>query len=93
MSAGEERGRRRAAVGIEDPHRPLRHRPLDPVRDGSGYPILEGNATVVYRAGTEARGDQAGGIEYAAEENAAHATLDERNTAYFKSRGVVTAHP
>jgi diaminopimelate epimerase len=63
------------------------------VRDGGWYPVLEGNATVVYRAETDARGDQAGAIEYAAEENAAYATLDEGNTAYLKSHGVIAAHP
>jgi diaminopimelate epimerase len=63
------------------------------VRDGAWHPILEGNATVIYRAETDARGDQAGAIEYAADENAAYAALDERNTAYLKSRGVITAHP
>jgi diaminopimelate epimerase len=63
------------------------------VRDGAWYPVLEGNATVVYRAETDSRGDQAGAIEYAAEENAAYATLDERNAAYLKSRGVITARP
>ena len=63
------------------------------VREGAWHPSLEGNATVVYRAGTDARGDQAGAIEYAAEENAAYATLDEGNTAYLKSHGVIAAHP
>jgi diaminopimelate epimerase len=63
------------------------------VRDGAWYPVLEGNATVVYRAQVDLAGDQAGPIEYATDENDAYATLDERNTAYLKSRGVQTAHP
>jgi len=63
------------------------------VRDGAWYPVLEGNATVVYRAEVDLAGDQAGPLRYAAEENAAYATLDERNTAYLKSRGVETIHP
>jgi diaminopimelate epimerase len=63
------------------------------VRDGSWYPVLEGNATVVYRAEVGLAGDQAGPLEYAADENAAYLALDERNTAYLKSRGVETAHP
>ena len=63
------------------------------VRDGAWYPVLEGNATVVYRAGVDLAGDQAGPLRYATEENAAYATLDEANTAYLKSRGVETAHP
>jgi diaminopimelate epimerase len=63
------------------------------VRDGAWYPVLEGNATVVYRAEVDLAGDQAGPLRYATEENAAYAILDERNTAYLKSRGVETAHP
>ena len=63
------------------------------VRDDAWHPILEGNATIVYHADTDLRGDQAGDVQYAAAENAAYATLDERNTSYLKSRGVITAHP
>jgi diaminopimelate epimerase len=63
------------------------------VRDGAWYPVLEGNATVVYRAEVSLSGDQIGSIEQATEENAAYAALDERNTAYLKSRYIVTAHP
>jgi diaminopimelate epimerase len=63
------------------------------VRDGAWCPILEGNATVVYRADVDPLGDQAGSIEYATEENAAYATLDERNAACLKEHGVATAHP
>jgi diaminopimelate epimerase len=63
------------------------------VRDGAWCPVLEGNATVVYRAEVDLAGDQAGPLRYATAENAAYAALDERNTAYLKSRGVETAHP
>jgi diaminopimelate epimerase len=63
------------------------------VRDGAWYPVLEGNATVVYRAEVDPQGNQAGPVEWAADENAAYATLDERNTAYLKGRGIQTAHP
>jgi len=63
------------------------------VRDGSWFPVLEGNATVVYRAEVDPSGRQAGPVEYAADENAAYATLDERNTTFLKSVGVTTAHP
>ncbi len=63
------------------------------VRDGGWYPVLEGNATVVYRAETDLQGGQAGPLEWAAEENAAYTTLDERNTANLKSHGIQTAHP
>jgi diaminopimelate epimerase len=63
------------------------------VRDGAWYPVLEGNATVVYRAEVDSQGNQAGPLEWAADENAAYATLDERNTAHLKGRGIQTAHP
>jgi diaminopimelate epimerase len=63
------------------------------VRDGAWYPVLEGNATVVYRAEVDSQGNQAGPLEWAADENAAYATLDERNTAYLKSRDIITALP
>jgi diaminopimelate epimerase len=63
------------------------------VRDGAWYPFLEGNATVVYHAEVGLQGNQAGPVEWAADENAAYAILDERNTAFLKSRGISTAHP
>ena len=63
------------------------------VRDGAWHPILEGNATVVYRAEVDPGGGQAGPIEYADDENAAYAKLDGRNTTRLKLRGIETAHP
>ncbi len=63
------------------------------VRDGAWYPVLEGNATVVYRAEAGPDGGQAGPVEYDTVENTAYATLDERNTARLKECGVATAHP
>ena len=63
------------------------------VRDGAWYPVLEGNATVVYRAEVDHQGGQAGPVEWAADENAAYATLDERNTVHLKGHGIQTAHP
>jgi diaminopimelate epimerase len=63
------------------------------VRDGDWYPVLEGNATVVYRAEVDVAGNQTSPIEWAADENAAYATLDERNTARLKEHGIQTAHP
>lgn len=63
------------------------------VQGGAWYPVLEGNATVVYRAEVDAEGRQAGPVEWAAEENSAYATLDERNTALLKRAGIQTAHP
>jgi diaminopimelate epimerase len=63
------------------------------VRDGDWHPVLEGNATVVYRAEVDRAGEQAGPVEWAVEENAAYATLDKRNTTYLKLHGIETAHP
>lgn len=63
------------------------------VRDGAWYPVLEGNATVVYRVEVDLRGGQLGPLEWAEDENAAYATLDERNTAFLKGHGIQTAHP
>ena len=63
------------------------------VRDGRWFPVLEGNATVVYRAEADLAGRQSGSLDYAAEENAAYASLDEQNTAYLKANGIATAHP
>jgi diaminopimelate epimerase len=63
------------------------------VRDGAWYPVLEGNATVVYRAEVDPQGNQAGPLEWAEDENASYTTLDEKNTAYLKNHGIQTAHP
>src|SRR6516225_10146495 len=63
------------------------------VRDGGWFPVLEGNATVVYRAAADLSGRQSGPLDYDAEENAAYASLDEQNTACLKANAVVTAHP
>jgi diaminopimelate epimerase len=63
------------------------------VRDGAWYPLLEGNATVVYRTEVDLDGSQAGPLNWATDENAAYAELDERNTTYLKSHDIVTAHP
>jgi diaminopimelate epimerase len=63
------------------------------VSNDAWHPILEGNATVVYRAEVDLVGNQVGPVEYAADENAAYSTLDERNTAYLKEHGITTDHP
>jgi diaminopimelate epimerase len=63
------------------------------VRDSAWNPVLEGNATVVYRAEVGPSGDQAGMLDFSADENAAYATLDERNTVQLKEHGIQTAHP
>jgi diaminopimelate epimerase len=61
------------------------------VRGGAWYPVLEGNATVVWQAEVDGRGDQTGPIAYAEAENTAYATLDARNGAILRARGVETA--
>ena len=63
------------------------------VRGGAWLPVLEGNATVVYRAEAGPDGRQAGPVAYATGENAAYATADGENTARLKSAGVTTARP
>ena len=63
------------------------------VRDGAWHPVLEGNATIAYRAQTSPAGDQAGPLDLAADENSAYAMLDERNAARLKEHGIQTAHP
>jgi diaminopimelate epimerase len=63
------------------------------VRDGGWFPVLEGNATVVYRTEADLSGRQSGPLDYDAEENAAYASLDKQNTAHLKANGVATAHP
>jgi diaminopimelate epimerase len=63
------------------------------VRDGAWFPVLEGNATVVYRAEAGHDGSQAADLAWDAAENDAYATLDQHNTDYLKAAGVATAHP
>jgi diaminopimelate epimerase len=63
------------------------------VRDDAWYPVLEGNATVVYRAEVDLAGGQAGPVEHAVDENSAYAKQDERNTVRLKERGIQTGHP
>jgi diaminopimelate epimerase len=63
------------------------------VRDGGWFPVLEGNATVVYTAEADGAGRQEGPLDWATEENAAYAVLDERNIMFLNSAGVTTAHP
>ncbi|MGH3171276.1 MAG: diaminopimelate epimerase [Trebonia sp.] len=63
------------------------------VLDGAWYPVLEGNATVIYRAEAGLAGEQLAPIDWATEENAAYTSLDDRNTKYLKSSGITTSHP
>jgi diaminopimelate epimerase len=63
------------------------------VRDGEWFPVLRGNATIVYRTEVGRSGEQLGPIEWASDENEAYAVLDEQNTLRLKSAGIITAHP
>jgi diaminopimelate epimerase len=60
---------------------------------GAWFPVLEGNATVVYRAEADPAGHQSADLAWDAAENSAYATLDQRNTDYLKAAGITTAHP
>ena len=69
------------------------------VRDGQWFPVLEGNATFVYRADVDpavlARGVQPGrepaDRELFPDEIRAYATLDEQNAARLRAAGIETA--
>src|SRR5580693_6222533 len=56
------------------------------IRDNAWRPILEGNATVVYRTEVNRDGTQASPVDLATDETAAYAALDGRNTARLKFR-------
>jgi len=71
------------------------------VRGGWWHPVLEGNATFVYRADVDpavlARGDhgagaaKAGDREFRPDEDRAYAALEERNTARLRAAGIEAA--
>lgn len=69
------------------------------VREGRWHPVLEGNATFVYRADVDpdalARGDPAAGAardrEFRSDEGRAYAALEELNAARLRAAGVETA--
>jgi diaminopimelate epimerase len=63
------------------------------VSNDAWHPILEGNASVVYRAEVDLAGKQVGPVEYAADENAAYTKLAERNLTRLKEHGIQTTHP
>ena len=64
------------------------------VRQGQWHPVLEGNATFVYRAGVDpaalARGEAPPGRKLCPDEARAYAALEERNTARLRAAGVET---
>jgi diaminopimelate epimerase len=61
------------------------------VRDNDWYPVLEGNATVVYAAEVARDGSQLGAVEFASAENDAYAVLDRSNSEYLAARAIRTA--
>jgi diaminopimelate epimerase len=65
------------------------------VRDGQWFPVLEGNATFVYRADVDpaalARGDQPADRDLFSGEVRAYAALDARNAARLHAVGLETA--
>jgi diaminopimelate epimerase len=61
------------------------------VRDNDWYPVLEGNATVVYTAEVDSAGGQAGPLDWAVDENADYEALDKRNLAFLASHDITTA--
>jgi diaminopimelate epimerase len=73
------------------------------VRQGQWHPVLEGNATFVYRAEVDpdalARGHRvetetaAGDREFRPDEGRAYAALEERNAARLRAAGIETAAP
>jgi len=59
------------------------------VRDGQWYPVLEGNATFVYRADVDPAGLGAPAVrEPYPDEVRAYAALDEQNAARFRAAGI-----
>jgi diaminopimelate epimerase len=64
------------------------------VRDGQWFPVLEGNATFVYRADVDpARVTRAPHRELFPEEIRAYDALDEQNSARLRAAGIETAVP
>jgi diaminopimelate epimerase len=65
------------------------------VRDGRWFPVLEGNATFVYRADVDPetliRGNAPAGREPYPDEIRAYSALDEQNAARLRAAGIETA--
>jgi hypothetical protein len=67
------------------------------VQDGRWHPVVQGNATLVYRAEVDPdalvrglRADVAGDREISSDEERAYAALEERNAARLRAAGVET---
>jgi diaminopimelate epimerase len=65
------------------------------VQENQWHPVVQGNATFVYRAEVDPaaliRGDAAGDREFRPDEEQAYATLEERNAARLREAGVEIA--
>ena len=58
------------------------------VRDGQWFPVLQGNATFVYRADVDPQNLAPGNHDPYPDEIRAYATLDEQNTARLRALGI-----
>ena len=61
------------------------------VKDGRWHPVVEGNATLVYRAEVDQDAVARGAVERYDEEERAYAARERRNTARLRDAGVETA--
>jgi diaminopimelate epimerase len=61
------------------------------VQDGRWHPVVEGNATLVYRAEVDPAALARDAVERYDEEERAYAALEQRNTARLREVGVETA--
>jgi diaminopimelate epimerase len=61
------------------------------VRQGQWHPVLEGNATFVYRAEVDPDALDGGDREFCSDEVRAYAALDEQNAGRLRAAGIETA--
>lgn len=61
------------------------------VQDGGWHPVVEGNATLVYRAEVDPAAPAGDAVERYDEEERAYAALEQRNLARLREAGVETA--
>jgi diaminopimelate epimerase len=61
------------------------------VQDGGWHPVVEGNATLVYRAEVDPAAPARDAVERYDEEERAYAALEQRNLARLREAGVETA--
>jgi diaminopimelate epimerase len=58
------------------------------VRDGTWYPVLEGNATIIFRAEADPAGNMLSAPAYATDEASAYEALEAENTQRLHSAGI-----